>query len=297
MKKIDIHCHTTNRILKDSANPDARLDAIIAYMKEYDVLQTVVLATYFPHKGTGISNYRLHHWIKDRPEFAMFGSLDFGCYFYQGFNELEEMASEGLIRGIKLYTAYQGIDFDSDRFKKVATLASESRLPLMFHGGVSYTLWKQMGTKDVLALVSLPDRANEDYKTPEAFEMVAKEFPRVNIIVSHLCKPFFEEMIEVLNRNENVFTDVSGILDSKRDSDYKTACIEQVNRFIGECGPEKIMFGTDFPVQSYEDSVYFVEEAMKNYSAKDRQKVYFDNANRIIFAGSLSWPYEQDNAQ
>ena len=180
-----------------------------------------------------------------------------------------------------------GLRRNSDRFKKVAHLASENSLPLMFHGGVSYTLWKQMGTKDVLALASLPDRANEDYKTPEAFEMVAKEFPLVNIIVSHLCKPFFDEMIEVLNRNENIFTDVSGILDSKRDSDYKAACVEQVSRFMGECGPGKIMFGTDFPVQTYEDSVYFVEEAMKHYPVADKQKVYFDNANRIIFGDSL----------
>ncbi len=287
MKKLDIHCHTTTRILTEAANPDASLKAITACMKEYDIVKTVLLATYFPRKGTGISNYRLLHWIKNKPEFSMFGSLDFENFFYQGFNELEEMATAGLIRGIKLYTAYQQIDFASTKFRRVANLAREKELPLMFHGGVSYTLWKAMGSQAILALATSPRttvQANkESYKTPPEFERVAREFPTVNIIVSHLCKPFFEELIGVLNRNQNVFTDMSGILDSKRDVDYKAACVEHIKKFIAECGPEKMMFGTDFPVQTHADSVDFVEKAMQAYSAKDKQKVYFDNANRIIF--------------
>ena len=288
MKKIDIHCHTTNRILKGTANSDASLEAITAHMKAHNIVQTVLLATYFPYKGTGISNYRMYHWIKDKPQFAMFGSLDFEHFFYQGFNELEEMASQQLIKGIKFYTAYQKIDFNSAEFKRVVTLARDHNLPLMFHGGVSYTLWKKLGTDKVLALATTPtlspsNTTEESYKTPQDFEMIAKEFPTVTIIVSHLCKPFFQDMIRVLNRNDNIFTDMSGILDSKRDAHYKNTCVTHVKKFIDECGPEKILFGTDFPVQTHTDSIYFIEEAMQNYEAEDKQKVYFDNANKLIF--------------
>lgn len=284
MKKIDVHCHTTNRILKDAANPDASLAAIAAHMRRYDIVQTILLATYFPHRGTGVTNYRLLHWIQGRSEFRMFGSLDFEHFFPQGFNEVEEMAEEGLIEGIKLYTAYQQIDFASAPFKQVARLAAKKNLPLMFHGGVSYMLWKALGVQRVLALATTPptNTTREPYKTPGEFEQVAQAFPSVNIIVSHLCKPFFTELIEVLQRNANLFTDISGILDSKLDPGYRAACVEQVKRVIGECGPNKIMFGTDFPVQTHEDSVYFVEQAMQAYSAEDKQKVYFDNAHHIL---------------
>ncbi len=288
MKKIDVHCHTTNRILKNSANPDASLNTIAACMADYEIIQTILLATYFPQTGTGISNYRLYHWIKDKPGFVMFGSLDFEHFFYQGYNELEEMAGGGLIKGIKLYPAYQQINFESDRFKQIATLAGEKGLPLMFHGGVSYKLWKELGTEAVLNLPHSPRPASgraagEPYKRPREFEGVARAFPTINLIISHLCKPFFAEMIEVLKRNSNIYTDTSGILDSRLDTTYKAACVEQVRRFIGECGPEKMMFGTDFPVQTHADSVYFVEAAMVDYPAADKQKVYFDNASRLIF--------------
>ncbi|MBI1968550.1 hypothetical protein HYS49_01435, partial [Candidatus Woesearchaeota archaeon] len=84
MKKIDIHCHTTPRKLENMAVASASLDAIAGKMREHDIEKTVLLASYFPHKQSGISNYRLHHWITDRSDwygghsdFCMFGSLDF----------------------------------------------------------------------------------------------------------------------------------------------------------------------------------------------------------------------------
>lgn len=289
MKKIDVHCHTTNRPLKSTANEDASLDAIVRQMNHHEIVRTVVLATYFPHKGTGISNYRLLHWIQHRPEFVLFGSLDFEHFFYQGFNELEEMAEEHTIRGIKLYSAYQKIDFHSASFKKVLNLASRKKLPVMFHGGVSYMLWKKLGNQGVLDLAKSPSsRRQEDYKTPEEIEVVAQQFPEVSFIVSHLCKPFFKEMMGVLKRNKNIFTDASGILDSHLDRAYREQGVNQVRQFFAECGTEQMLFGTDFPVQTHEDSIYFFEESLHGYSETERKRVYFDNANHLIFQGKLS---------
>jgi predicted TIM-barrel fold metal-dependent hydrolase len=288
MRKIDVHCHTTKRPLGGATPIDASLGAIRAEMRRHEVVRTVLLATYFPEKGSGISNYRMLHWLQGNDEFSLFGSLDVEHYFYQGYNELEEMAERGLIRGIKLYTGYQQIDFASDKFRQLARLAEQARLPLMFHGGVSYTLWKALGTSAILALEeNPPPERREPYKTPADFEQLARAFPEVTIIVSHLCKPFFGAMIEALRRTPNLYTDMSGILDSRTDAAYRERCVEQVRRFVGECGPEKLLFGTDFPVQSHDDSVFFVEQAMKDYADADRQKVYFDNANRLLFGGAL----------
>lgn len=58
MNKIDIHCHTTNRAVAQVVNPYYKpSDDIISHMNAYDIEYSVLLATYFPHKGTGISNY------------------------------------------------------------------------------------------------------------------------------------------------------------------------------------------------------------------------------------------------
>ncbi|MFQ5588754.1 MAG: amidohydrolase family protein [Nitrospiria bacterium] len=285
MKKIDVHCHSTNRRLEDVAQPDASLDAIEIQMSRYDIARTIVLASYFPQEGSGISNFRALHWLKDRPQFSLFGSLDFETYFYQGLNELEELAAAGLIRGIKLYPAYQAIDFESGKFEKIARLAGRYNLTIMIHGGVSAPVWKKWGTKKIMALAntSALKGLTEGFTTPQEIETAVRAFPAVSFIVSHLCKPFFDGLISLLNRYENAFTDTSGLMDSKHDIAHKPVCVAQVRRMIGECGPEKVLFGTDFPVQSHADAIDILEAAMRDYSTKDKQKVYFENAERRIF--------------
>ncbi len=270
------------------ANPDASLKAIEAQMRQHGITRTILLASYFPQEGSGISNFRALYWLRDRPQFSLFGSLDIETYFYQGCNELTELAEAGLIKGIKLYTAYQEIDVSSEKFKTIARLARKHHLPIMLHGGASTTLWKKWGRDKVMALTAGPRKnPGAGFTTPETAAQAAASFPDVRFIVSHLCKPFFDEMIHALNRYANLLTDTSGLMDSKQDAAHKPACMEQVRRFVGECGPEKILFGTDFPVQSHADSIDIIEGAMADFTLEDRHKIYFGNADRLIFQKSV----------
>jgi len=271
MKKIDIHCHTTNRSVKDILPASAGIETLLSEMKAHDVEKTVLLATYFPHRESGISNFRMHHWIKDRPEFAMFGSLDFEHYFKQGMNELYELSEGGLIKGIKIYTGYQRIDLESANFREVLGLARKQELPVMFHCGFSYSSMRQYGKPAITVVVGA-----------KMLEPIALEYPSLVFILSHLAKPATEELISVLKRAPNVYTDMSGLVDSKFDKDEIPDSIESIRKVLGECGPKKLLFGTDFPVQTHDDSVYFIEQAMKDYSLKDKEDVYYNNARRLL---------------
>ena len=271
MRKIDIHCHTTNRKVDDVIPKSASIDAITAEMREYNIEKTVVLASYFPHKGSGISNFRLHHWIRNRPEFCMFGSLDFEHYFWQGINELNELAQAELIKGIKLYTCYQNIDLNSGRMHEVASIARTYSLPLMFHVGHSYSCMRKYGKVSFTEAVK-----------PADLEGLVQVNQDVNFIISHLAKPFLPELIQLVRTNPNVYTDMSGLIDSKYDRDEIPSSVEDIHKFLGECGPGKLLFGTDFPVQTHADSVYFAEQSLKGYPLSDKQKVYYGNARRLL---------------
>lgn len=269
MKKIDIHCHVSPRKIEGVIPKSATLSAISTEMKRHDIEKTVVLATYFPHKGSGISNFRLYDWVRTSKKFLMFGSLDFENYFYQGYNELEEMCQRGLIAGIKVYTCYQEIDVMSDKFKMLMTLARDYRLPVMFHTGYSYATKRKYGRDTV----GTPHDAG-------TLEVVAKHYPETKFIFSHMSKPFFHKMVRVAKENDNVFTDMSGLIDSAYDQKEIKICIEEIKTFVGECGPEKLLFGTDFPVQTHEHSIHFIEKAVR--SEEDKQKIYYTNAVQIL---------------
>lgn len=104
-----------------------------------------------------------------------------------------------------------------------------------------------------------------------------------------MAKPFFKELKEVVNRNENILTDMGGLV---RSGEAGKGCngqiieipeaIEAIDRFLHECGPEKLLFATDFPVQTHADSVDFVENGMKDFSEKEKQMVYYENAAKLL---------------
>lgn len=278
MKKIDIHCHTTNRLVNDVIHPDASMGVISSLMDTYDIEYTVLLASYFPHKQSGISNFRLLNWIKEAESgyisnFLMFGSLDFEHYFYQGLNELEELATKyrEYMYGIKIYTCYQDINITSKKFTEVMELARKFNLPVMFHAGVSYAAYRKYGKKTIARMYGATE-----------LRVVAKMYPEINFIFSHLSKPDFNQMVMVAKECPNVYSDVSGLIDSKYNMREITDCIRRVKTFVNECGPEKLLFGTDFPVQSHVHSVYFVERGMEGFSSDDKQLVYSENARRIL---------------
>lgn len=273
MRKIDIHAHTTNRPMRSTGENYATLDILSQEMKKFDVEKTVLLATYFPHRSSGVSNYRLLNWANGRNEFLIFGSLDFEHYFYQGFNELSELAESGKIKGIKIYTCYQNVDLKGDKVERVIGLAKKNMFPVMFHTGYSYSSMRTLGKPSVSEMVRASD-----------LEFLAKSHPYVPFIFSHMSKPFFADMIKVAKANDNVYTDMSGLIASHHEKDRADIPedVEKVREFLEKAGPEKMLFGTDFPVQTHEDSVYFVEEAMKGFKDKHREDVYYNNARRLL---------------
>lgn len=272
--KIDIHCHTTNRLLENSANPDATIEQISYLMNKFNINTTCLLATYFPFKGTGISNYRLLSWINEREEFLLFGSLDFQNYFYQGLNELEELGKLRFPRslaGIKVYTSYQNINLHSNEMNRLARLATDLSVPLMFHAGYSYSSMKTIGKMSYTQVVKASN-----------LEHIARNYPELPIIISHLSKPFLKDLIKVVKRNDNVYSDMSGLIDSYSDHNEIPKCIDDIKQYLNECGPERLLFGTDFPVQTHSDSVYMIEEAMRGFSLKKKYKVYYLNSKNLL---------------
>ncbi len=269
--KIDIHCHTTPRKLKDVIPESATLDAIREKMEEYGIERTVVLASYFPHKGSGISNYRLWNWIRDRPEFAMFGSLDTEHYFQQGYNELEELADAGRLSGIKIYTCYQNIDLSSEKMGSVGKLAEKFHLPLMFHVGYSYSSMRTTGEISIANLIK-----------PSDVGLFAEKYSTVPVIIAHMGEPFLDELHEVINKHPNVYTETSGLIDSKFGQEERETTVLEIRQYLEKCGTDKLLFGTDFPVQTHEDSLYMLEKALEGYSEKDKKDIYYNNARRVL---------------
>lgn len=226
---IDYHYHLSSRCLEKDK------EILKENIKKYSLKTIITLATYFPNKNSGLSNYRLLKAIEDVPEAYMLASLDFSSYIYMFLNELSDLQKEEKVLGLKIYTGYQDIDFESEIYKNVISLFSEDII--MFHAGFCHKEGKSFN--------------------PIELEKTFIDFPDTKFIIAHMGNPYFKEVSYLINRYENVFTDMSGLMDKEEDIPRAIECID----YVFENGDnKKILFGTDFPIQNYEDSLFLLKD-------------------------------------
>ncbi|MFC1598458.1 amidohydrolase family protein [Patescibacteria group bacterium] len=283
---IDVHAHTSDHSLWDLHTQTATITDLENFAQKHQVKKIILLATYFPFKQRGMTNLALLERIKDNPLFAMFGSLDVMNNFLLGVRELASLARKKKIIGIKLYPGYQVFDPSDSAYFDIYRLAQDFNLPVMFHTGELHhccpTEQRQAGE------FSCGDECMIDkygyLAIPRAILGATLQFPQVKFIFSHLGNPFFEQLREVMAECSNVYTDISGQFLSASEEDtpeYRQELKEEMLKFLKlKNGIDRIMFGTDFPIQSYQDSIDLVKAL--DLSAEDEAKIFYQNAAKVL---------------
>ena len=106
---------------------------------------------------------------------------------------------------------------------------------------------------------------------PIALDAVACDFPELRIVGIHIGIPWTDEMIAMAWKHPNVFI--------AADAHSPRYWPEQFVRYIDSYGQDKVIFGTDFPVLSFERTRAEVEALDLKPAAK--RKFLRDNALRV----------------
>lgn len=264
---IDVHAHTSVRTMRNLHVTDASLEAIEQAAVKYGIERLLILATYFPFKRSGLYNYELLDRIAGKKRFDAIGSLDVTNAFETGLDELSLLCDTERFAGIKLYPGYQNFQMDDPRVARVLQLAQQHQLPVTIHGGeLHHCCSAQRRHSGDLAcgnhfcwIDQLGHLAH-----PNAFRSAIRTFPDVTFVIAHLANPFFEDLRELMRACPNVVTDLSGQLVSGSSEDtpnYRCELVTELMKFLREVpnGEERLLFGSDFPIQSFEDTIALVE--------------------------------------
>lgn len=281
---IDCHAHTTNSNLRDLHTQTATIADLERLAAEHGIDVIVLMATYFPFKKSGLKNRELLKRITGKPLFRAFISLDAMNKLAEGIQELQEMVDHPQVAGIKLYPGYQDFCLTDEKMAPVYRLAERYNLPVAIHAGALHHCCPEdaLGTRKMKCRGACRLDQLGHLAHPKMVGRVAKSFPRVKFIMSHLGNPYLEEAREVMRLCPNVFTDISGqFLSGEEDSDYLMEVASEVRKFLElEKGVERIMFGSDFPIQSHSDSIALVKAV--GLTPEDEEKIFSGNARRIL---------------
>lgn len=172
--------------------------------------------------------------------------------------ELAEIKALGL-KGIKLHPDYQQTFIDDPKNLRIIEKAAELGLLVSVHAGLDY------GFTDCT------------HCTPERSKNMLRLTGVDNVILAHMGGFAMWERVADLLVGEKVYFDtgvVARYMDKRLASDIVRAH-----------GADKVLFATDSPWASYEDSVEFVSSL--DLTAQEKNMIFGENAARLLELNQL----------
>ncbi|MCI4367498.1 MAG: amidohydrolase family protein [Thermoplasmata archaeon] len=171
------------------------------------------------------------------------------------------------LKAIKLYPGYRSFYPHDPRLTPVYEFAARRHLVVMFHQG---------DTLDPNGLVK--------YSRPIEADEVAVRFRDVRFVLCHLGNPWVEETAELVYKNENLYTDTSGLCWSPRLPLYDRM-VERARRrlenLVSTVGSvDRILYGSDWPLESLELAVSRILGL--SLDDGDKEKILGANARKLF---------------
>ena len=209
---------------------DAALNEFTDSMDANRIDMSIVLATDFELINEGrMSNEEYIDWLyvmcSSDDRFEPFIGVD-PNRGESGLRMIERLVKKYEPKGIKVYPA-TGFYPDEEKHSKYWDLLDDLGLIVVTHAG--------------MAMPPL----DEKYCHPLNLIKVAEEHPDMKIVIAHLGGKFHNELFDVMDRCDNVYTDCSalqGWLPSEPDVVFSRLS-DTMGRY-----PKRVVFGTDFPL-------------------------------------------------
>jgi predicted TIM-barrel fold metal-dependent hydrolase len=171
------------------------------------------------------------------------------------------------LAALKLFPGYQHFFPHDPRLEPLYEFAARRKLPVLIHQG---------DTLDPHGLLK--------FTRPIDVDEVAVRFREVRFVLCHMGNPWIDECAEVVYKNENVYCDTSGLLPPQRTRYYRKAfekAQERLRDAIVTIGsPERILYGSDWPLESISEAVALVSGLP--IPPEDRTRILGTNARTLL---------------
>jgi predicted TIM-barrel fold metal-dependent hydrolase len=240
---IDAHTHINNYHEERVVSLEDCLNRLTDTMAENNVDYSLILTSYMVNEHRpGIK--KVVEAIRDRDNLGVVAGISFLNYKQKDLRELSDYLEDGLIKGLKLYPGYEPFYPYDNRLKVVYDLAVEYDVPVLFHSGDTYT-----------------PKGRVRFSHPIHIDDVAVDNPEMKIVICHVGNPWIRDCMEVVYKNQNVFTDFSGLVlgdFTEKFEKYMNSQLEEMILYAGE--PEYLLYGTDWPIATMRSYLKFMKQ-------------------------------------
>jgi predicted TIM-barrel fold metal-dependent hydrolase len=194
---------------------------------------------------------------------------DEGVIPFTGFDPRAEYDVEAALRrdvergakGMKLHPIIQNEALTSRRTYEAVEAFAPYELPILFHSGVAtYYLKKESYRQN-------PEHGNIHYGRD-----LVEDFPQVTFIFGHSGLREVTDVLRWIPKHPNAYVEISFMNP------------ENIRELVGAFGPERVLFGSDWPWAKRTTAVKAIEEALAGEKAL-QSMICYENAARILKMG------------
>jgi len=232
---VDLHTHiwdspdqlgrgAAQRVLRNVAQPwdrpDASTSAHDAAMEP--VQHAVILGFESRYLGASIPVDQVARYVARRPgKFLGFAGIDpLGADFLR---KVEHAKALGLV-GVTISPAAQGFHPSHSRAMALYEKCADLGFPILVHG-----------------VTHLSAEAKLEFSQPYLLDEVAREFPRLRLIIAQVGHPWIEQTLVLVGKHRNVFADLSNVVTRPWQLYNLLLSAHQQNV------SDRLLFGSDFP--------------------------------------------------
>jgi predicted TIM-barrel fold metal-dependent hydrolase len=249
-----IDCHTHVNHYEDETTDAIPLcvDRLLATMRRNRIHAAMVLTSYKVSPGRP-SARAVADATSHLADVHVVAGISWTTFCQEDVDELRSLLQSRSIKGLKLYPGYEPFYPADRKLVPAYELAEEFDVPVMIHSGDTYAPGGKV-----------------KYSHPLHVDELAVDFPRVKFLICHLGNPWFRDCMEVVYKNDNVYTDISGLTLGNFTDRFEAYMRQQLKEMIlWGVNPNKVLYGTDWPLATMESYVQFVEELPLTPGDKD----------------------------
>jgi predicted TIM-barrel fold metal-dependent hydrolase len=271
---VDCHTHINNYHNEDEDWIDERIELLQKEMRRNRVDIALILTSYKVRPGRPSTRIAVEATRRLDNVYIVAG-ISYASLSLAELDGLREFLQEGSVRGLKLYPGYEPFYPADSRLEPVYALAEEFQVPVMIHSGDTYT-----------------PTGKVKYSHPLHIDEVAVDHPNVNFIICHIGNPWIRDCMEVVYKNANVYTDISGLVLGNFSDRFESYMLKQLQEILlYGVEADNVLYGTDWPISSMESYLRFMSEL--KIPESDKRKIYYENAMRPFKLSAPSSPWDK----
>lgn len=244
-----------------------RLDALLENMNKNNIDYSIVISSYKvdanrPSTSQIIDIVNKNENIRKRIGIVTGFTID--NHTDEDLRQYKTWLKDRIIIGIKLYCGYEHYFPYDRRYQKVYDICTEYGVPIMIHTGDAYS-----------------STAKLRYAHPLNVDDIAVDNPELGIVMCHLGNPWIADCQEVLYKNSNVYSDISGLVVGDFRSPSTARYLSQINDLLNYVGkPHHLLYGSDWPISNMGSYLTFVRKLGLD---KDSYDLMMSRNSRNIF--------------